>query len=125
MDTDSGQPEADRRRFRRMPLEGSVRIYSGSAMWETDLLDLSLKGVLVARPEAWTGEPGARFRMDLRVNGTLVISMGVEVARTEDARLAFAWDRIDLDSLARLKRLVELNLGRHELLHRELAALGT
>ncbi|MCE5234048.1 MAG: PilZ domain-containing protein [Mizugakiibacter sp.] len=125
MDTDSGQPEADRRRFRRVPLEGSVRLYSGSTMWETDLLDLSLKGVLVARPAAWTGASGARFRMDLRVNGTLVISMGVEAARIEADRLAFAWDRIDLDSFARLKRLIELNLGRHEQLHRELAALGS
>lgn len=121
MDTDSGQ---DRRRFQRVPLAGSVRIYSGSALWETDLIDLSLKGVLVARPAAFAGAPGARFRMDLRVNGTLVISMGVEAARIEGDRLAFAWDRIDLDSFARLKRLLELNLGGHERLHRELAALG-
>lgn len=121
MEKDSGH---DRRRFQRVPLEGSVRLYSGSALWETDLIDLSLKGVLVARPATWAGAPGARFRMDLRVNGTLVISMGVEAARIEDERLAFAWDRIDLDSFARLKRLIELNLGGHELLHRELAALG-
>jgi len=39
-------------------------------------------------------------------------------------RIGFRWDRIDLDSFAQLKRLVELNLGDPDLLNRELSALG-
>ena len=40
----------ERRRFSRFPVEGRVRLYSGSQMWSTTLIDMSLRGVLVERP---------------------------------------------------------------------------
>lgn len=116
--------DADRRRFHRFPIGGVVRLYSGSAMWTTELVDLSMRGVLVQRPEGWDGAPGSRFRLDLRLEGGLVIGMGVELQRLIDGRLAFACTKIDLDSFTRLKRFVELNLGNTEVLNRELTALG-
>jgi hypothetical protein len=113
----------ERRRFQRFPIEATVRLYSGSAMWTTSLVDLSLRGVMVHRPDNWTSVPGTRFRLDLRFEGGLVIGMGVELARIIDGQLAFACTRIDLDSFTRLKRFVELNLGNTDLLNRELSLL--
>lgn len=114
----------ERRRFHRFDFEGAVRLYSDKAMWESDLVDISLKGVLIERPRGWPGKVGGHYRMDLRVNGSVIISMGVIAAHMMPHRVGFAWRKIDLDSFAQLKRLVELNLGDSKLLSRELSALG-
>jgi hypothetical protein len=115
---------ADRRRFRRFTFEGTVKLYSDKAMWETRLVDISLKGVLIERPLDWQGKVGSRFRMELRIHPGVIISMGVTTAHVMPHRIGFAWQKIDLDSFAELKRLVELNLGDPALLNRELSALG-
>ena len=117
-------PSCDRRRFQRVPLAGTVKLYARDGSWDAELIDLSLRGLLVSHPVNCGAAPGTRFRMDLRIFENLPVSMGVELVRSDDGRLAFAWDRIDLDSFARLKRLLELNLPQPELLYRELAELG-
>lgn len=114
----------ERRRFRRFPVDGAVRLYSGTAMWTTTLVDMSLRGVLVDRPGEWTGDLGSRYRLDLRLEGGVIIGMGVELSRMAGSQLGFNCLKIDLDSFSRLKRLIELNLGNTEILNRELSALG-
>ena len=114
----------ERRRFRRFPIEGTVKLYSGTTMWSTQLTDMSLRGVMVERPADWNGALGSRYRLDLRLEGGVMIGMGVELSRVEDGHLGFACLKIDIDSFSRLKRLVELNLGNTEILNRELSTLG-
>lgn len=116
--------QANRRRFQRFHFEGTVKLYSDKAMWESKLVDVSLKGVLIERPVEWNGKVGSRFRMDLRINNSVIISMGVNAAHIMPHRIGFEWQKIDLDSFAELKRLVELNLGDPAMLNRELSALG-
>jgi len=114
----------NRRRFQRFHFEGTVKLYSDKAMWESKLVDISLKGVLIERPVEWKGKVGSRYRMDLRINQSVIISMGVNAAHIMPHRIGFEWQKIDLDSFAELKRLVELNLGDPAILNRELSALG-
>ncbi len=123
MSPDSASPQ-DRRRYHRFAMLASVRIYSGSAMWSTGLIDVSLRGALVSRPADWIGEPGALFRLDLRLENGPIIAMGVKLVRCGERELAFACHKVDLDSFTELKRLIELNLGNTEALHRELESLG-
>jgi hypothetical protein len=121
----STDPKPDeRRRFHRFHFEGTVKLYSDKAMWETKLVDISLKGVLIEHPADWNGKVGTRYRMDLRINNSVIISMGVTTAHIMPHLIGFQWQKIDLDSFAQLKRLVELNLGDPALLNRELSALG-
>ncbi len=115
---------AERRRFHRFNFDGTVKLYSDKAMWESKLVDISLKGVLIEHPPAWNGKTGTHYRMDLRINNSVIISMGVITAHVMPHRIGFQWQKIDLDSFAQLKRLVELNLGDPALLNRELSALG-
>lgn len=117
-------PPAPGRRFHRFPVEGSVKLYSGTTMWTTRLIDMSLRGVLVECPSDWTGAPGTRYRLDLRLDGGVMIGMGVELARIIDGNLGFTCIKIDLNSFAQLKRLIELNLGNTESLGRELSSFG-
>ena len=122
--TMSNDAQSNRRRFQRFHFEGTVKLYSDKAMWESKLVDISLKGVLIERPIEWNGKVGLRFRMDLRINNCVIISMGVTTAHVMPHRIGFEWQKIDLDSFAELKRLVELNLGDPSILNRELSALG-
>ena len=122
---DIAASQVAQRRFNRIPVEGSVRLFSGSQMWNSRVIDLSLSGVLVERPEDWDGSIGTRYRLDLRLEGGVLIGMGVELARIEEGLgLGFSCIKIDLGSFAQLKRLIELNLGNNDVLHRELSALG-
>lgn len=113
------------RRFHRFPIEGNVRLFSGNAMWTTRVIDISLAGVLLECPESWNGAIGNRYRLDLRLDGGVMIAMGVELARiVPGTELGFNRGKIDLASFTQLKRLIELNLGNHVALHDELAMLG-
>lgn len=111
------------RRFARISLSTDVRLYSSSQVWETRILDLSLQGAQVTRPEGFNGRKDQNFRLEIRLQGTAVISMGVELARLEDDRLGFRAGRMDFDSFTHLKRLIELNLGDPEGLAAELTRL--
>ena len=112
------------RRFQRVPFDGDVRVYTGSAMAGTRLVDISLKGALVDRPAGWEAKPGQIQRLELRVGSGVIISVGTTVAHADEREIGFRFERMDLDSFTRLKRLIELNLGDPALLNRELAALG-
>ena len=121
----SALPVADnRRQFRRIPFDGEVRLYSDRAMWTTRLIDISLRGALVDRPDGWEGQSGKRQRLDLRVATGLIISVAGLIAHVSPRFIGYRFDKIDLDSFVRLKRLVELNLGDAEMLNRELGSLG-
>ncbi len=114
----------ERRRHQRITVDAVAQIFSGSAMWTTAVRDLSLRGAQLQRPDGWDGLVGQRFRLNVRVAGSLSIGMAVALVRETDDTLGFVCQRIDLDSLIRLKRLVELNLGNPDRLKRELSDLG-
>lgn len=119
-ETASGQ----RRRFTRIPFDAEARLSAGEHNRAVELLDLSLKGALVARPEDWNGEPEGPLRLELRLGEDVLIVMDVSIAHQEADRLGLRCEDIDLDSITHLRRLVELNLGNPDLLERELASLG-
>ena len=115
---------SERRLFTRFDFQANVFLYSGSQAWESELIDISLKGALLRRPTDWDGKSGESYRIEIRLEGGVVISMSVSVAHIAIDRIGFICERIDMDSFMHLKRLVELNLGDPTLLSRELSGLG-
>ena len=122
-DPTSPSDQSTDRRFARITLSNDVKLYSSSQVWETQILDLSLQGAQITRPEGFVGRKDQNFRLEIRLQGTAVISMGVELARIEDDRLGCRAGRMDFDSFTHLKRLIELNLGDPEDLSAELLRL--
>lgn len=115
----------EKRRFTRIPFEASVHLHSRKGDWYGKLRDISLKGVLITRPHGWASKPGEQFILEVNAPGNVFdINMDVEVAHIEDDEIGFKCNRIDLDSMSQLRRLVELNLGDEQLLQRELSLLG-
>jgi hypothetical protein len=115
--------QSERRRFQRIPFDADVELFQGQQCWSVRLHDLSLKGLLVSRPEDWHPQEGAKTHACLQLGADVEVCMVVELAHQNDELLGFACREIDLDSITHLRRLIELNLGSSELLQRELGAL--
>lgn len=114
----------DRRRFSRITLHRPAELETGASRATCELLDVSLKGALVEAPVGFAAEVGARCTLTVRLDGAeATIRMDGEVVHREGVQVGVRCTSVDLDSIAHLRRLVELNLGDEELLHRELSAL--
>lgn len=114
---------SDRRRFRRIAFDAKTTIAQDNWNWPVQLVDLSLRGLLVERPADWRGNGKRLFDVDIRLDPQAHIKMQVKLAHDDHGQLGFVCEEIDLDSISHLRRLIELNLGDEDELHRELGAL--
>lgn len=119
----SPMPE-EQRRFTRIPFDAAAVLARDGREWRCELIDLSLKGALVEKPDDWNGAIGDDYALTLLLDEETHIRMDVSVAHIEEQHIGLACRDIDLDSITHLRRLVELNLGDAHLLERELMALG-
>ncbi len=121
--------QPSRRKFQRIPFSAAVTIHGKEQQWQGRLIDVSLNGILLARPTDWPlseQETDEHYRIEMALVGTdLVITLSeTTIAHQNKDKIGFKCHRIDLDSIILLKRIMELNLGDAELVYRELAALG-
>ncbi len=114
----------ERRRFTRIPFRAPGTLETGGERWSTRVLDLSLNGALVTRPETLDPVPGTPCRLEVVLEDSSRIRMDAEVAHVEGGRVGLRRTHIDIESVTHLRRLVELNLGDPALLERELHELG-
>ncbi len=114
----------ERRRFSRIAFHRPAQLRVGTAQVVCEVVDVSLKGALVQVPRAFQAKDGERCTLAIRLDaGDAVIRMDGEIAHRQGTSVGVRCTGIDLESIAHLRRLVELNLGDDELLHRELSAL--
>jgi hypothetical protein len=119
-------PRAEHRRFSRIPFTADAQLHVGGQAWRSELIDISLKGALVALPTGAVFQVGDAVRLDLSVDGgAFTIRMDTEIAHLEGGRVGLRCRNISLESVTHLRRLVELNLGDPAKLDRELHALGS
>ncbi|MCU7931204.1 MAG: PilZ domain-containing protein [Candidatus Thiodiazotropha sp. (ex Codakia rugifera)] len=120
-DTDS----SERRRFHRILFDAPVRMELNKRTYQSNLLDISLKGALVKIPSEWTGQVGDNLVLRISLDDAdTVITMQAVCAHIEEKRIGVLCKEIDMESISLLRRLVELNLADHEILNRDLEALG-
>lgn len=114
---------ADRRRFKRIAFDARTELSQGEHRWSVQLIDLSLKGLLVQHPDPWTGDETQPFAADIHLSDDVEVRMDVRLTHVDHSQLGFVCLHIDLESIEHLRRLIELNLGDVEELERELGAL--
>lgn len=124
MADDASQEE--RRNFSRILFNAECTLSQGGLMWTTDVQDISLKGILIRRPEAFTLKGDKSFEAQIKLAGNQqAINMTLVFSNEHNDALGFECAHIDIDSMTHLKRLVELNLGDEDILQRELCALSS
>lgn len=114
----------DKRRFHRIFYHADAVLTGSAQSYPCKIIDLSLQGCLLDVAHADAGLPDTSYTLKFDLSDEISISMAVIATHAEGNRIGFKCEHIDIDSISRLRRLVELNLGDSELLERELAALG-
>ncbi|PYC15474.1 PilZ domain-containing protein [Pseudomonas mosselii] len=114
----------ERRRFQRIAFDAPTELRQGERRWPVKLLDLSLKGLLIERPQPWDADLTQDFEAVIHLNDKKTrVLMQVELRHEEPSRLGFICLHIDIDSMTHLHRLVELNVGDSTEMMRELREL--
>jgi hypothetical protein len=118
-------PSDERRRFSRITFHRPAELDALGDRVTCELVDVSLKGALVEVPARFGGPRGSACVLTIRLDdaGDATVRMEGEIIHREGLALGLRCTGIDLDSIAHLRRIVELNLGDEDLLHRELSAL--
>lgn len=117
--------QEDKRRFSRVLFNAECTLHQNDMEWLTELLDISLKGILVKKPDHLSINPDESCEATIRLAGSdSCIVMSLDFSHADEQSIGFKCKYIDIDSMTHLKRLVELNIGDSEMLKRELEALS-
>jgi len=115
---------SERRRFARILYLTMAELTQGERKWRTQLVDISLQGALLIRPDDWVSNENKEYQLSFVLSGSdIEIKMQVELNHEASKKLGVYCHHIDIDSVSHLRRLIELNVGDSELLMRELAHL--
>jgi len=87
--TDQGQW-----RHARMRITSAVLMMHGADAWSSEISDISATGVLVAKPEEWSGHLGDLYTLDMIIGENLNIHVEATVARITPHHVGFAYARI-------------------------------
>lgn len=117
------ETQADRRRFKRIAFDARTELSQADSNWPVALVDVSLKGLLVEKPQPWLGDPQRPFTAYIHLNDDTQVIMEVRLVHDDHGQLGFDCSHIDVDSVTHLRRLIALNLGDEAELERELVAL--
>lgn len=121
-------PEAnassERRNYSRVPFTAEVLMQSGHEEWSCNLLDISLKGMLVEPPEDLDFDTSNPCAMALFLGEDAAIHARVSITHSNNGNWGLKWLHIDIEGLKHLRRLLELNMPDPAMLNRELAELG-
>ena len=117
--------DTERRTYSRVAFTAEILMQCGHEEWSSNLIDISLKGMLVEPPSGLDFDIDNPFAIALFLGEDVSIHARVKIAHINDKGYwGLRWLHIDTDSLTHLRRLLELNLENPDLIDREIAELG-
>lgn len=105
----ASQPE--RRRYTRINFNTRVEFRQGKLAFETELVDVSLNGILIDTPRDYEIRANIPAEARIPLGDEAEIRMTVRLIHSSSEVLGFECESIDVDSIAHLRRLIELNMG--------------
>lgn len=110
----------DLRNYRRIPFTTTATLLYDQRRVSCDLVDLALRGALLQTADAVSLSIGARAQVEIELaSSELKLTFGAELIHHEQDQYGFLFIDADDESLAHLRRLLELNLGNSEQVDRE------
>lgn len=113
----------EQRQFTRVHFFQRVHVTANDQRLETHCLDISLRGILLVRPEGVNWPLEQRVRVSLVLSENETINMECSLVHIDDDVVGCACDSMDLDSMTTLRRLLEYNLEEKAKMDRELGEL--
>ena len=115
----------EKRRFTRIIFTTPASLEVNGQMFPTKLIDLSLKGALIEVPQSSELNVGAACNLSFALGeADINIEFDGEVTHIEEKAIGIMCQKMELESASHLKRLIELNVGSEDLLHRNLENLS-
>jgi len=114
---------SEKRRFHRVAHDAWASLQHGGQTWACTVQDLSLKGCLLRSDTVLSLDRDKVYQLDVHLTYSNKIAMRVQLCHQDAHQLGVCCVEIDADSIAKLKRLVELNLGDSSLLERDMHML--
>ncbi|MEN9464228.1 MAG: hypothetical protein RL217_409 [Pseudomonadota bacterium] len=112
-----------RRQFQRIHFLQRVIADLNGQEYETHCLDISLRGILLARPAQSHWALGVMLHVTLVLSAEEKIIMPCKLVHLDNDIAGCSCDSMDIDSLTSLRRLLELNLANPQEMQRELSEL--
>lgn len=81
----------------RMSISSIVLISNRGNSWGSEIEDISATGVRVRKPDAWQGDIGDLYALDMLIGTSLNIHVEAQLVRVIDDQLGFAYARIPED----------------------------
>jgi hypothetical protein len=112
------------RQFSRVPFEAEVELHLSGRVIPAQLVDIALRGALVQTEtlQALVPQEECRLVLPLTEGGDAIVMAG-KIVHLENQHIGIECLDMDVSSLTRLRRLIELNTGDVELMNRELSHL--
>ncbi len=115
---------SERRRFSRVIYKAHAELHQGQVKASCSIMDLSLHGLLLTAPNKEL-DPERYVDVFFQIpESDIIISLQARIVEVNESFMRVSIQHIDIDSISHLKRLVELNVGDDELLHREIEQLS-
>lgn len=112
------------RHFSRVPFEAEVQLHLSGRVIRARLIDIALRGALVLTDTVQPLVPQEKCSLVLPLTeGGDSIVMAGKIVHIENQHIGIECLDMDVSSLTRLRRLIELNTGDVELMNRELSHL--
>lgn len=119
----------EHRRFRRINFFDAVQVISEDVdgaetrSWEAQCIDISMLGMLLTVPAGFPLIIGTPFEVHLILAEDVMIEMPCTLVHVEGRRAGFRAERMSIDCVTNLRRLLELNLADSAEVERELTEL--
>lgn len=113
----------ERRQFSRVEFDAAVTISQDEKLYHSQLLDISLNGVLISTPNAYHIRTDMPCTLSVQLAEDTAIIMQVALIHSSSQVLGFHCTSIDMDSIIHLRRLIEINLNDPHAPERVLAEL--
>lgn len=91
----------------RMHLDGRARLTAASNEWHGDLIDVSLSGMRVTRPDAFTLPVGHRIHVAIESRGRSLPPIEARIARLGEDDIALAFEVLGLAAETDLRWVME------------------
>ena len=114
----------ERRQYQRIPFIAEVILEYNNQRWSCNLVDISLKGMLLEPPVDVSADLEGEYDIELVLGEDAAIKMQASISHADITHWGLKWSNIDLEGLTHLRRLLELNMVDSKELNRELAELG-
>ena len=115
----------EHRHYHRVNFDSMVEFKTSEVEHICELVDISIKGALIAACSGATPQSGTPCQLTIRLNDAdenKIIIIGT-VARKIENRVGILCESIDVNSMTHLRKLIEYNLGDVEMVNRDFDAL--